>query len=72
MKNYINTKENNEHYKGRVWITKGDRLGKNICVDIGRKELKVIAFVPEITDEVVESAIRAYGWNVNDVLNNNE
>lgn len=63
MKEYINTKENNEHYKGRVWITAGDRPGKNICVDTGKEELKVIAFAPEVTEEVVKNAIIAMGWD---------
>lgn len=66
---YVNTKENNEHYKGRVWITKGDRPGKNICLDTGGKELKVIAFAPEITDDVVENAITAMGWNPEEWMN---
>ena len=65
-KGYINTKENNIHYSGRVWITPGDRLGKNICLDTGREELKVIAFVPEVNDEEVEKAIRAMGYNPQD------
>lgn len=72
MKAYINTKENNEHYKGRVWVTKGDRLGKNICLDTGKEELKVIAFVPEITEKVVESAIIAMGWHPIDWLGSAE
>ena len=63
---YINTKENNVHYKGRVWITPGDRKGKNICLDIGKDELKVIYFVPEVNDEVVEKAIEAMGYDPKD------
>ena len=65
-KGYINTKENNVHYSGRVWITLGDRLGKNICLDTGREELKVIAFVPVVTDTVVEKAIMAMGYDPQD------
>lgn len=68
MGKYINTKENNIHYKGKIWITPGDRLGKNICLDTGRPELKVIAFVPEVTDDAVVSAIEAMGYNANDYL----
>ena len=69
MKGYINTKQNNTHYKGKVYITPGDRLGKNICLDTGRPELKVIAFVPEVTDEIVKSSIEAMGYNSSDWLN---
>ena len=65
---YKNTKENNEHYKGRVYVTKGNRLGKNICVDMGRDELRVIAFVPEITEKAVKDAIIAMGWRLEDWL----
>lgn len=57
---YINTKGNNEHYLGKVWITKGDRLGKNICVDMGVEELRVIAFVPTVTKEIVEKSIKLW------------
>lgn len=67
-KEYFNTKDNNEHFRGKVWVTKGDRLGKNICVDIGKEELKVIAFVPVITEKVVEDAIIAMGWKIEDWL----
>lgn len=69
MSGYINTKQNNIHYKGKVYITSGDRLGKNICLDTGRGELKVIAFVPEVTDEIVKSSIEAMGYNSSDWLN---
>ena len=69
MKGYINTTQNNIHYKGKVYITPGDRLGKNICLDTGRPELKVIAFVPEVTDEIVKSSIEAMGYNSSDWLN---
>ena len=34
----------------------------NICADVGKEELMVIAFVPEITEQVVESQIRSFGW----------
>ena len=61
-KGYVNTKANNVHYKGKVWITPGERLGKNICLDIGREELKVIAFAPEIDDNAVSRAISAMGY----------
>lgn len=64
---YINTKENNVHYKGKVWVTP-DRpcAGRNICLDFGRPELKVIAFVPEITEERVVNAIEAMGYDPKD------
>ena len=63
---YINTKENNEHYSGKVWVTPGVKRGKNICLDIGREELMVIAFVPEITEERVVNAIEAMGYDPKD------
>lgn len=68
-KEYINTKENNEHYKGRIWVTKGykTRMGNNICADTAHG-LMVIAFVPQITDEVVMDAITAMGWRLEDWL----
>ena len=64
VKQAFNTKENNEHYKGKIWVTKGyqTRKGCNICADVGKEELMVIAFVPEITEQVVESQIRSFGW----------
>ena len=67
MKGFCNTKENNVHYKGKVWVTP-DRpnLGRNICLDTGREELMVISFVPEITEERVVSAIKAMGYNPKD------
>ena len=58
-----NTKENNEHYSGKVWVSPGAKRGKNICLDIGREELMVISFVPEITEERVVNAIKAMGYN---------
>ena len=61
-KGYVNTKSNNVHYKGSVWITPGNRLGKNICLDFGGEALKVIAFVPEVDDTTVENAIIAMGY----------
>ena len=62
---YINTKENNEHYKGKVWITKGyrNKIGNNICLDTGKDKLMVIAFVPTITEEKIINAIKAMGYN---------
>ena len=63
---YRNTKENNVHYKGKVWVTKGDRLGKNICLDWGKDGLRVIAFVPEVNDETVTNAIKSMGYRVED------
>ena len=63
---YINTKQNNVHYRGRVWVTPGDRKGKNICLDFGREELRFIAYVPEVTDEEVEKQIRAFGYDPKD------
>lgn len=68
MKIYRNTKENNEHYRGKIWVTPDNRKGKNICADIGKEELKVIAFVPEITEETVKSAIIAMGWKIENYL----
>lgn len=64
MNHYINTKKNNEHYKGKIWVTKGykNRKGCNICADMGKEELHVIAFVPEITDKAVENAVKSIGW----------
>ena len=63
---YINTKENNVHYRGKIWVTPGDRKGKNICADTGREELMVIAFVPEVTEEQVRKSIVAIGWRPED------
>ncbi len=69
MAGYVNTKQNNIHYKGKVYVTPGDRLGKNICLDTGREELKVIAYVPEVTEAIVVSAIKAMGYDPDDYLN---
>ena len=67
---YINTKENNEHYRGKVWVTKSrSQFGKNVCVDMGRDELKVIAYVTVITETAIENAIEAMGWRKEDWLN---
>ena len=70
MEQYRNTKESNEHYKGKIWVTKGykERKGCNICADTGREELMVISFVPEITEKAVESAVEAMGWRKEDWL----
>ena len=64
----INTKQNNEHYKGKIWVTKGykTRCGNNICAELASGKLMVIAFVPEITEEKVANAVRAMGWRVED------
>jgi len=70
IKKMYNTKENTEHYKGKIWVTKGykTRKGCNICADIGREELMVISFVPEVTEEKVVSAVEAMGWRLEDWL----
>ena len=62
---YKNTKENCEHYNGKVWISKGG-TGKNICLDTGREEFLVIAFVPEkdINEANVRDIIKARGFKV--------
>lgn len=62
MEEYRNTKENNKHYRGRIWVTKNPTFGSNICADIGRDTLMVIGFVPKITEEKVKNAIEAMGW----------
>ena len=70
MTGYINTKENCDHFKGRVWISKGNTPGKNICLDLGRPELHVIAFEPAdmITEDNVREIIKARGFRVEDYL----
>ena len=67
MKGYINTKENNVHYSGKVWITpEGKHPGQNICLDYGKPELKVIAYVPKVTEKVVVDSIKAMGYDPKD------
>ena len=59
-----NTKENSEHFSGRVYLN-----GGNICVDIGLEELKVIAYDADLatgrgdTWEIVHRALESSGWN---------
>lgn len=65
---YKNTKENNVHYKGKVWITKNPSSGSNICVDLGKEELYVIGYVDNVTDENVKAYIKANGWRIEDFL----
>lgn len=67
--NYKNTKENCDHYNGKVWLSKGG-TGKNICLDIGREEFLVIAFVPakEINEKNVRDTIKARGFRVDDFM----
>lgn len=66
---YRNTKENCEHYKGKVWLSKGG-TGKNICLDIGKEEFIVIAFVPaeDINEKLVRDIITARGFRVENYM----
>jgi len=59
-----NTKENSEHYFGKIWLH-----GGNVCADVGTDELKVLAYVPELangTDNkqgIVKRVLINNGWN---------
>ena len=68
MCNFKNTKANTEHYKGKVYITPGKRIGKNIYLDIGEEELLCIAFVPRVNDHIVREAIMGTGYNIEEWL----
>lgn len=57
-----NSKENCKHYKGKIWLNGDIGTRGNICADTGREELKVISYVPEITEENILSTIEAMGW----------
>ena len=65
-----NTKENSEHFAGKIWIH-----GGNICADMGREELKVIEYNPELAigkncdiEKKVKSEIISHGWRLDDWL----
>lgn len=60
---YYNTKQNCNHYKGKIWLNGSIGTRGNICADIGKEELMVIAYVPMITEENIIGSIKAMGWN---------
>lgn len=63
MEAYKNTKGNCYRYAGRVWISRTG-VGRNVCLDTGRDEFMVIAFIPEneISYERIKSIVAARGF----------
>ena len=60
--NKYNNEQVSEHYKGMVWITKGNGLS-NICI-AGAREFFVIGCIPtkEITEEKIIGILEANGY----------